>query len=66
MMQRVLELLKGNFWVIDLNRLNLSDIELKFLSNFFNIEFDKFIDEFNFQEREFLILKKKTKFLSIH
>jgi len=65
-MERVRDLLRSNYWIIDLNKINLSDIELDFLSNFFNIEFDKFIDEFNFQEREFLILKKKTKFLSIH
>jgi hypothetical protein len=64
-MERVRDLLRSNYWIIDLNKINLSDIELDFLSNFFNIEFDKFIDEFNFQEREFLILKKKTKFLSI-
>jgi len=67
MMQRVYELLKGNYWVIDISKMKLSELELNFLGNFFTIGREVYFDEFNnFQEREFLILIKKPKFLTFH
>jgi hypothetical protein len=66
-MERVLELLKGNYWLIDLNKFKLSYCEIDFLSQFFDIISEIVFDEKNnFQERNFLILKKKHKFLGIH
>jgi len=63
-MERVMELLRDCFWKIDLARFKLSKIELDYLSIFFDITFDKIIDEFTMQEKSYLILKKKPKFIS--
>jgi len=64
MIDKVCELLKGNYWFIDLEKVNLSTIELDFLSIFFNIQHEIFFDEKeNFKEKNFLILEKKNKFL---
>jgi hypothetical protein len=66
MMQRVYELLKGNYWVIDISKMKLLELELNFLENFFTIEREVYFDEKqDFQEKVYLILKKKPKFLSI-
>jgi hypothetical protein len=63
-MERVVNLLRGNYWVIDLQKFKVSDLELNFLSYFFDIKFDKFMfDELNLQEKVYLILKKKEKFI---
>jgi hypothetical protein len=62
-MEKILDLLSGNYWIIDLQKCNLTQFELDFLSIFFEINFDKFIDEITLKERNFIILKKKSKFL---
>ena len=62
-MEKVRNLLKGSFWKIDLSRVRLSSVELDFLSCFFDISFDRVIDDMTEEERSFLILKKKTKFI---
>ena len=62
-MEKVRNLLKGSFWKIDVSRVRLSAVELDFLSCFFNVSFDRVIDDMTEEERAFLILKKKTKFI---
>jgi hypothetical protein len=64
MITKLLNLLQGNFWIIDKNKVNFSIDELEFLKYFFNIAVD--YDFENEKTKEFLILKKKSKFLSIH
>ncbi len=66
MLQRALDLLKGSFWKLDLSRIVLSQLELDFLRIFFDISFDNGIDEWTFEEKTFLILRKKPKYLSIN
>jgi len=63
-MDKIRELLKGNFWMIDLSKFNLTKTELEFLRAFFNLAFDQFIDEITFREKNLLILTKKEKFIS--
>ena len=63
MMERVRNLLKGNFWKIDVSRVRLSSVGLDFLSCFFNISFDRFIDDLTEEERAFIVLEKKPKFI---
>jgi len=65
-MDKVLGLLNGNYWVINLDKWQPSQMELIFLKNFFEIYLDKFIDETSLKERNFLILRKKPKFQPIH
>ena len=64
MMQMVKELLRGSFWRLDLSKVSLSRLELEFLSNFFNITYDKEIDDFSMEEKRYLILRKKQKYIS--
>ena len=66
MMERVKNLLKGNYWIIDISKMKLSELELNFLGNFFIIGKEIYLDELNNFEREFLILIKKPKFLTFH
>ena len=66
MMERVKELLRGNYWIIDISKMKLSELELNFLGNFFIIGKEIYLDELNNFEREFLILIKKPKFLTLH
>ena len=66
MMERVKNLLKGNYWIIDISKMKLSELELNFLGNFFIIGKEIYFDELNNFEREFLILIKKPKFLTLH
>jgi len=67
MMQKVYELLRGNYWILDLTRINLTDLEIDFLSDFFNVKYEVIFDEkSNFEEKKFLILVKKPKFLTLH
>jgi len=63
-MERIRNLLKGSFWKIDLARVKLSAVELDFLSNFFDISCDRFIDDLTEEEHIYLILKKKVKYLN--
>jgi len=62
MMERVRGLLKGNFWLIDVEKAKLSTTEIDFLSYFFDINLDYFYDEESLEEKKFLILRKKSKF----
>jgi len=62
-MEKIKNLLTGNYWIIPQNYLSLSQIELDFLRYFFDISFDVIFDEFSFEEKRFIILKKKAKFL---
>ena len=62
MMEKIKDLLRGNFWIIDVSKINLSNIELNFLSYFFDVYYDTFFDEIDNEEKKFLILKKKFKF----
>ncbi len=64
-MQRVWNLLKDWYWKIDLGKVNLSDVELDFLRVFFDMNKVTEIDEFSLEERCFLILKKKSKYLPL-
>jgi len=67
MMEKIKDLLRGNFWIIDVSKINLSDIEIDFLSDFFNVKYEVIFDEkSNFEEKKFLILVKKPKFLTLH
>jgi hypothetical protein len=63
MMERVKELLRGNYWIIDASKNELTKPELNFLSYFFHIHYDIFFDEISNEEKIFLILKKKDKFI---
>jgi hypothetical protein len=63
-MERVKELLKGSFWKLDLSRVCLSKAEIDFLKVFFNVVLDQFIDDLTCEEKNFLILIKKEKFIS--
>jgi len=62
MVGRIIELLKGSFWIIDANK--LSELELDFLKEFFDIKIDYVINDMTFEEKSFLILRKKSKFIS--
>jgi hypothetical protein len=62
-MDKVLNLLQGNFWIVNLERCKLSQFEIDFLKIFFDIKLDIIVDDNDFKERKFLILKKKSKFL---
>jgi len=62
-MERVINLLKGSYWMIDVARMSLSNVELNFLKVFFDVEIDSFIDDFSLEERKFLILRKKAKYI---
>jgi hypothetical protein len=62
-MERVNRLLKGNYWIIDLGKAELSKVEFDFLRYFFDIQFDIWFDERKEQPREFIILKKKPQFV---
>jgi len=62
-MERVINLLKGSYWRLDLSRIKLTSLELDFLSNFFDMSFENVIDDFSFEDKNFLILKKKFKYL---
>jgi len=64
MLERVHELLKGSFWMLDLSRVKLSRLELDFLKVFFDVAVDRLVDDLNYQERSFIVLKKKSKFIS--
>jgi len=64
MMQMVKELLRGSFWRLDLSRVVLSKMELDFLSQFFTIEVNSIIDDLTFEERNYLILTKKPKYMN--
>lgn len=64
MMEKVRGLLKGSFWKIDVSRVRLSSNEIDFLSYFFDISIDQIVDDMTGQERSFLILTKKPKFVS--
>jgi hypothetical protein len=63
-MEKIRDLLKGNFWILDLARVRLSPNEIDFLSNFYDVIFDQIVDDMTGQERPFLILTKKPKFVS--
>jgi len=63
-MEKVRNLLKGNFWILDLSRVRLSSMELDFLSCFFDVSFDHVVDDLSEEERAFIILQKKTKFIN--
>jgi hypothetical protein len=65
-MERVRNLLKGNFWKIDLVRFHLTSVELDFLSNFYDVSFDEFIDDLTGEERAFIILQKKQKYINVN
>ena len=65
-MERISDLLRGNYWMLDLTRISLTDLEIDFLSHFFTIKREIYFDELNNFEREFLILIKKPKFLTLH
>jgi hypothetical protein len=64
MLERVCELLKGSFWKLDLSRVKLSRLELDFLSNFFDVLFEREVDDLTVEERAYLVLRKKQKFIS--
>jgi len=64
MMQRALELLRGSFWRIDLSRVKLSRLEVEFLKAFFDVTVDRMVDDLTAEERSYLVLKKKAKYLS--
>jgi hypothetical protein len=63
-MEKIRDLLKGSFWKVDLSKFCLSSVELDFLSNFFDVSFERFIDDMTAEEKAFLILEKKTKFIN--
>lgn len=63
MMEKIRDLLKGNFWILDLARVRLSPNEIDFLSNFYDVIFDQIVDDMTGQERAYMILEKKTKFI---
>ena len=65
MMGRINELLKGSYWRLDLSKVSLSSIELDFLRLFFDIEFENIVDDWSFENKNFLILKKKSKYLPL-
>ena len=61
-MDKVLDLLKGSYWMLDLSKIKLKEFEIDFLKIFFDIKVDHVIDDM--KERSFLILRKKSKFIS--
>jgi len=63
-MNKINHLLTGNFWIIDKNMINFSTDELEFLKYFFEIKYE--CDFEKEEPKEFLILKKKSKFLPVH
>jgi len=63
MMEKVRDLLKGSYWKLDLSRVKLSRVEVEFLSNFFDITVDRLVDDLTVEERAYLVLKKKAKFI---
>jgi hypothetical protein len=63
-MNKVKDLLRGNFWMIDLSRVYLSQTEIDFLKIFFDCVIDRMLDDLTCQERVFLILTKKEKSIS--
>ena len=64
MMERIRDLLKGSFWKLDLSRVKLSAVEMDFLSNFFDVSVDRVVDALTVEERAYLVLRKKQKYLS--
>jgi len=62
-MEKVRDLLKGNFWILDLSKVRFGSVELDFLSYFFDISCDHVVDDLSEEERAFLILQKKTKYI---
>jgi hypothetical protein len=64
MMGRVYDLLKGSFWKLDLSRVQLSRLELDFLKVFFDITVDHVVNDWSIEERSYLVLKKKQKYIS--
>lgn len=63
MKERIRNLLRGSFWKIDISKVHLEQDEVDFLSYFFDISFDRVIDEWTSEERSFLVLCKKGKFI---
>jgi len=59
-MEKLKNLLKGNFWLIP--QKELSSTELSFLESFFNITEDFFYND-SFKEKNFFVLQKKEKYL---
>jgi len=64
MIERVMDLLKGSYWKLDLSRVRFTNLELDFLREFFEISFDRVVDDLTSEERAFLVLKKKVKYLT--
>ena len=62
-MEKVRNLLKGSFWKIDLSEVRLSSVEIDFLSYFFDISCDYVVDDLSEEERAFVVLRKKQKFI---
>ena len=62
-MEKVRNLLKGSFWKIDLSRVRFTNLELEFLSCFFDISCDYVVDDMTEEERAFVVLRKKQKFI---
>ncbi len=63
-MDRIMGLLRGSFWKIDLGRFKLSQMEVDFLKEFFDIKVDKVVDDILIEEKVYLILQKKNKFIT--
>jgi len=64
MIERVMDLLKGSYWKLDLSRVRFTNLELDFLKEFFNVSVERVIDDLTIEERSFLVLKKKQKYLT--
>jgi hypothetical protein len=64
MLQKVMDLLKGSYWKLDLSRVKLSEIEVDFLKAFFDVTVERLIDDLTGQEFSYLVLRKKFKFIS--
>ncbi len=61
MMEKEVELLRGNFWIIP--DLKVLELNFMFLSEFFEIGVEEYFDEERERFRRFIVLKKKEKFL---
>ena len=63
-MERVYELLRGSYWKLDLSCVRFTNLELDFLKEFFDITVDRVVDDLSIEERAYLVLRKKQKYLS--